>query len=287
MPTLRLLMTDIVLAHDGSTHCGWVGRYAVHLAQNSGGRLLCLHIDEETDDKGVLDEGIGHLLDIAARAGVPASCVHEPCARGVAETITAFMRTLPGALLVLGLRAREDGRGLLAGTISETLLDHADHDVLAIRVTAPGLLGDAKHILYALSQNPNSARKGRQLLRLFAPRRVSLLTVVQPVLGHLANPTTADMKRLWSIGSTFLSGVHEQLRETLPETILETTVRVAADWTGETLRHASRVDAHLLLVGATERSLPRRLVFGTPLERLLHDAACDVAVFRLGKGRDR
>lgn len=280
-------MTDIVLAHDGSSHCGWVGRYAVHIATHTKGRLWLLHVDEVDDDRDRLDEGVEHLLQVAARANVEAERVHVPKGRDVSASITAFMGQHPNALLVLGLRAREDGRGLLSGTVSESLLHHAPHDVLAIRVTSPGQLGDAKHVLYALSQNPDSARKGREFLRMLAPERVSLLTVVQPILGRLASPTGEDLRDLHAVGTSFLAGVQTQLRQSLGDTPIDATVRVAADWTGEVLRHAGRVDPQLLLLGATERSLPRRIVFGNPLERVLHDATCDVAVFRLGHGQPR
>jgi nucleotide-binding universal stress UspA family protein len=56
-------------------------------------------------------------------------------------------------------------------------------------------------------------------------------------------------------------------------------VSVSADWPGEITRHAVRARAELVLLGATERTLTSRFVFGSPLERVLKDAVCDVAIF--------
>lgn len=284
-------MTDVVFAYDGSSHCGWVARYAIRLARNGDGSLCIVHVRDGAIDDTALDDGIGHMREIAEAAGVTCTRASiELAPDGVAATISAFMRQRPESVLVLGLRAREDGRGLLKDTVSDALLASSHHDVLAIRVVSPGLMASARHILYALSQNPNSARRGRHFLELLGLQttRLSLLTVVSPALGRLAHPTANDLRALSAVGSTFLGGVQAELRQTLPPaTVIDPAVVVSGDWPAEITRHAGRIGAELILLGATERTLPRRMLFGNPLERVLHGASCDVGVFRLGTGPQR
>ena len=61
--------------------------------------------------------------------------------------------------------------------------------------------------------------------------------------------------------------------------ILLSTLRPAflnSDYTMD----AHRAHAHLLLLGASDHLLPRRFSLSNPLEAVLRNAACDVAVFR-------
>jgi len=163
--------------------------------------------------------------------------------------------------------------------------------VLAIRVTSPSLLGHARNALFALSQNPNSAGRAAPFLRLLAPEltRLSLLTVMSPTLGRLSRPSGEDLRLLRARGADVLQRAEARLRRILApfEIPVDPHVSVSSDWPAEITRHAGRARAELVLVGSTHRTLPRRVVFGNPLERVLHDAVCDVAIFRSSQARVR
>ena len=180
-------MSATVFAYDGSTHGDWVGRYAIRLAHAFSHGLRVVHVDEGRT-KREIDERLRPLQELAAACGVPVQVQHVPrVGRSVASVLDETVPDEPQGIVVTGLRARESGRGLLTGTISERLLRSARHNVLAVRVVSPGLLGHAQHVMYAMSQNPRSARRSALFLRALAPEmtRLSLLTVFPPFLGRV------------------------------------------------------------------------------------------------------
>jgi nucleotide-binding universal stress UspA family protein len=278
-------MSGIVLAYDGSIHGNWVGRYAIRLARASGVGLEVVHVDDGTLTPGALESRLTLLREVGAASGVEVSLRRLPGSTAdVARVIDAAVPAGTGRIIVSGLRGRSSRRGLLRGTVSEQLLRFTHHDVLAIRVVSPSLLGHARHVLFSLSQNPRSARRVAPFLLLFAPEltRLSLLTVASPRLGRLSRPTAEDLRSLRARGMDFLHRVEAELRGTLApfDIPLDPHIAVSGDWPGEIIRHASRTRAELVLMGSTERTLTRRLVFGNPLERVLRNAVCDVAIFR-------
>lgn len=278
-------MTTTVFAYDGSTHGDWVARYAVRLARGRTGGLLVLHVDDGATQSARVDARLQHLREIAEASGVPFQARHVPLGdRTVPRALEAELSDHSGGLLVTGLRVKESGRGLLRGTVSEHLLRSPWYDVLAVRVVSPGLLGHAQHVLFAVSQNPASAKRCAPFLKALAPEmtRLSLLTVLSPLGGRFSRPTGAELGSLEAEGSAHLRRCVADLRGALaPFTFpVDSLSSVSPDWPAEVIRHAGQVKAQLLLVGATERPLPERLIFGSPLERVLRDTVCDVAIFR-------
>jgi nucleotide-binding universal stress UspA family protein len=278
-------MSGIVFAYDGSVHGNWVGRYAIRLARASKLDLQVVHVDDGALDPAEVESRFAHLREVAAASGVDVSLRQLPgSAAGVTAVLDAAVPAADGRILVAGLRARRSGRGLLHGTVSEGLLRLMNHDVLAIRVVSPSLLGHARHLLFSVSQNPRAPRRAAPFLRLFAPEltRLSLLTVVPPRLGPLAKPTAEDLRALRSRGMECLHRAEAELRGDLAplEIRFDPHVSVSGDWPNEITRHAGRARAELVLLGASERTLTSRFAFGDPLERVLSDAVCDVAIFR-------
>lgn len=279
----------IVFAYDGSIHGDWVGRYAIRLAKASGTALEVVYVDDGVLTAAGLESRLVHLREVASVSGVDVALRHLPGKPGgVATALAAEVPAGAGRIIVLGLRGRESGRGLLHGTVAERLLRARRHDVLAIRVVSPGLMGHARHVLFSISENPDSARRAEPFLRLFAPEltRLSLLTVVSPRLGRISNPTSRDLRALGARGMDHLLRVESRLRGALGrfEVPLDPQVAVSWDWPTEITRYAARARADLVLLGSTERTLMTRFVFGNPLERVLHDAGCDVAIFRRAQG---
>jgi nucleotide-binding universal stress UspA family protein len=282
-------MNGIVLAYDGSTHGDWVGRYAIRLARAAGTSLEVVHVDDGALSGTELEGRLALLGEVAAASGVEVALRQLPrAAGGVARTIDAAVPAAAGHVLVSGLRARTSARGLLRGTVAEQLLRLGRHDVLAIRVVSPSLLGHARHVLFSLSQNPHSASRAALFLRLLAPEltRLSLLTVMSPRFGQLSRVTAADLRALHARGADHLDRAEAELRGALApfEIPVDPHVAVGSDWATEITRQAGRARAELVLVGSTERTLASRVVFGNPLERVLRDAVCDIAVFRRARG---
>lgn len=280
-------MSAIVFAYDGSIHGDWVARYAIRLARASEAGLEVVHVDDGAWSDAVIESRLAHLGEVAGAHGVEVSMRSlgaRTTTSGVAAALEDAVPTGAGRILLSGLRVRDSGRGLLRGTVSDQLLRSGRHDVLAIRVVSPGLLGHARHLLFSLSQNPRAAERAVPFLRLLAPEltRLSLLTVMSPRLGRLSSPTTGDLRSLRARGADHLRGVEARLRGALSplEIACDPHVSVSWDWSTEITRFAARARAELVLVGSTERTLASRFVFGNPLERVLHDAVCDVAIFR-------
>jgi len=278
-------LSQIVLAYDGSIHGDWVGRYAIRLARAAESSLEVVHVDDGALGPAAIESRLGHLREVATTAGVDVSLRHVPCrSADVAGALDAAIPPGEGHVLVAGLRARRSTRGLLHGTVSERLLRLTHHDVLAIRVVSPSLLGHPRHVLFCLSENRHSVDRAAPFLRLFASEltRLSLLTVVSPRLGALARPTGSDLRALRAAGWDVLDRAEAALRGVLApfEVPFDPHVTVSGDWADEITREASRTKAELVLMGSTEHTLTSRFFAGNPLERVLDDAVCDVAIFR-------
>ena len=61
---------------------------------------------------------------------------------------------------------------------------------------------------------------------------------------------------------------------------LDSSVVVSDDASKEILLCANRRRSRLIAIGASRRMLSERMVFSDPVERVLRDAASDVAVYR-------
>lgn len=278
-------MATIVFAYDGSIHGDWVGRYAIRLARAAGSGLEVIHVDDGSLSPGTLESRLVHLREVAVASGVEVGLREIPRTRaGVAHALDTAVPRDPGRIVVAGLRARKGPRGLLHDTVSEQLLRSTRHDVLAIRVVSPSLLGHPRHALFCLSESPYAVQRAGPFLALLAPEltRLSLLTVVSPWLGRLARPTGDDLRALRAAGWAIVHRAEAELRGALApfDVPFDPHVSVSADWADEITREAGRTRAELVVVGATDHSLTRRRVLGNPLERVLEAAVCDVAIFR-------
>jgi len=280
----------IFLAYDGSLHGDWIARYAIRLARCCDGVLEVLHVEDGASRLQDLEARIRPLQELGAATGVSVSVRGlPPKGADVAEALMDAVPSGPDAMLLTGLRARASQRGLLHTTVSERLLRMGRQDVLALRVVSPYLLGHARHVLWAVSQNPFSVQGVEPFLQVLAPEltKISLLTVMSPRLGRRFHPTASDLELMRVCGMDFLHRLEARLRSALGPLNLpvDPHVEIATDWASEITRHAGRARAELVLVGATERTLTRQFVFGNPLERVLKQAVCDVGIFRRSFGR--
>jgi len=272
----------IVFAYDGSLNGDWVAHYAVRFAANApDARLLLLHVRDGSVPDAELDARIARIHGEARIFGVSfAAEVLDREGGRVADRLLA--REPRAGALVCGTRARARHQALLAGTVSARLLAEARLPVVAIHVKQPGLLGQPGDVLLPLAGHPRGARQALPLLRLFGPdlRRLHVLSVNEAAAWR---HTAAGTARRLRAGRAFVARVEREIEEALAPRRFEmdASVVVSADAATEIVHAAGRLRAQLVALGASERSLPARLL-RTPTERVLRDAPCDVAVYRSG-----
>lgn len=273
----------IHLAYDGSLHGDWVARHAVRLASRDASRHLALvHVLDGSLERSRLDQRLERIEREATARGVTLAVELRPLGRGVFETLHATLPRDPGALVVCGTRVRSR-RGFLRGTVSQRLLRQRDRPVVAIRVVQPGLLGDPRRFLVPLSSNRAGLADAWAFLRAFLgdAEDVVLLRLVPEPSPWGAFAPERRLRERREQAWRFLREVTAELGRQLPaaDFHLDARVAVASDWAGAIPVHASQVEARMILMGASERTLLARAV-SNPLERVLREAPCDVGICR-------
>jgi nucleotide-binding universal stress UspA family protein len=280
------MIAEVHLAHDGSLNGDWVARYAVRLAAASSSRRLHVVHVAAGGGAGELDASLGRIAASCDLEGVALRTTQVPGARKVAAALVETVPARRDVLLVCGVRRRDMGRGLLAGTVSARLLRSARHNVLAVRAVHPASLGAPRRLALPLSGNPQTVGRMLPLLRLLSSSLHEVVCFRTMTVGRFRfrHLTPVGGARLEGEGRAFLRAQAALLREELgshgPRVDLHVTV--SDDWPKEIVLAASRFSADLVLLGATERSLPGRVFLGNPLEQILHRCPCDVAIHRAG-----
>jgi nucleotide-binding universal stress UspA family protein len=187
-------------------------------------------------------------------------------------------------MLVVGTRSRPRNLAFLAGTVSARLLAAEHCSVVAIRVVHPGVLGQPGRVLLPVAGHPRGGRYALPLLRLLGPdlRQLHLLLVRQLSRLRFSLLRPATRRRLLDEGQAFVARVEEEVRAALAsyDYALDASVVVSDDAPKEILAFAAKLRSRLVCLGSSERSLPQRLAYGNPIEQILRDAPCDVAVYR-------
>jgi nucleotide-binding universal stress UspA family protein len=275
----------IYLAYDGSLNGDWVSRYATRFASHTEERRLTLiHILDQSISKEQLEKKIEYLAAECRTQDVHLITEIHPLDKNVPSSL---LRTIPAAVqnvVVCGTRVRSRRHAFLTGTISEKLLRWGRLNVLALRVVQPGVLGNPRDFLVPLSGHPRGFKTAWPFLRLFLPDVESVhLMRVMPVsflrLPHLSLQQTQSLR---GIGLGYLHSVVQEIlqqRGTV-QFRLDSRVIIGDDWIGEILLQASDLKTRMILLGATEQPLPRRLIRTSQLERLLAQTPCDVGIYR-------
>lgn len=275
----------LCFAYDGSINGDWVSNYALRLALHHPAKALRLiHVRDGTLPTTELDKKLARIADDCRRLGVALEqSIIEPSGR-VTDAIEAAAPTGPDAYLVCGTRVRAGRRGLLEGTVAAQLLRAARRNVLAVRVMQPGVMGVPRELLLPVSGHPRGFRSGLPFLRLMAPDVTAVhLLYVQSVAGlrfRLLSHT--EVERLREPGLAYCRRIEDELAEQLDlgSAIVDAGVIVSDDVPKEIVICAARVKSRLIYLGASERNLGQRMLYGNPLEQILRDAPCDVAVYR-------
>lgn len=279
----------IHLAYDGSINGDWVAWYALNLARQETDRTLrviyvntsaisaeAVHAKVSTIESASADCGVTLKLDIVPSSG--------PGADAVFRDLLANVPTNPGTLLVCGARLNAGSRGFLAGTVSEKLLSDKSFNVMAVRVAQPGLLGAPRRFLLPVAGDREGFLMSTDILRRFVPNvsRIHLLRVM--LVKHLLFRRLQHEQavQLRTKGWENIAGLDRELAERtgVEEALIDSNVVVSDDWAHEVIIAANRHKSHLILMEAAWKNLRRTFQYGNPLEVVLRDAPCDVAIFR-------
>jgi nucleotide-binding universal stress UspA family protein len=170
----------------------------------------------------------------------------------------------------------------LAGTVSEYLLRDSPCQVLAVRVVQPGLLGRPRNFLVPVAGHPVGIERSLPFLRLLLPEadQVEILLVKRISRRRFRRIGHSQAEQLIETGRDYVQGVEETLRRELmvPANRLDLAVVVSDDVPKEIVILANKMKSQLIFMGASERALGQRLVYGSPIEQVLRSAPCDVAI---------
>ena len=275
----------VYFAYDASVNGDWVSRYALRMAaQRPSGELRLLYVDEGRISKKEAGHNIAYIQKECDRLSVRLTIEVCPAGTGVFSTLDSLIPRGRDVFLVCGARAKETGRGWLGGTVGQRFLTRGGRQVLALRVVQPGLLGVPRHLLVPVPEHISSFRAGLPILKLLAPdlTHIDLLHVERVTSTRLRRLTNAQSAGLRQAGVGLCNEVELEMKEALHphEVLIDNHVVVSDDVAKEILIHAGKFKSRLVFMGASERSLARRLVSASQLERVLHDAPCDVALYR-------
>jgi nucleotide-binding universal stress UspA family protein len=274
----------LVLAHDGSINADWLARYALQLAHSlPKPELMLIHILDGTLNHDQITAKFASLRDECLQRDIVCHPLIQTMSGDVFSSLKAAIPGGDHVYCLCGARIAPRRRGFLAGTISERLLHSGLCNVLAIRVVSPGLLGCPSALLFPLAGHPRGFRSALPFLELLLPsvRRLYLLRVMtmHPLLYRYISVRKAKSKI--ARGYDYLSRVSAEIREylTVPP-FLDRQVTLSDDWAKEILIQAGKVSASMILLGATERSLPHRFFYGNRIEQILRSTPCDVGIYR-------
>lgn len=275
----------LLFAYDGSLNGDWVAHYAVRFAASSEEKTLRLvHVHE---GEPVIAPRLARIEGECRVAGVSLEVELVPRRGPVAESILARAAADPDATIIAGTRQKPRNMAYLARTVTADLLARAPCAVVALRVVHPGTLGHPERVLLPLSGHPRGAAGAVPLLRHLGSGLAHLHVLFVREVSRLRFRALGarSAERLLVEGRRFVVAVEGEIREALETRrfALDSSVVVSDDVPKEILVHAAKQRARLICLGASERSLPERLVYGNPIEQVLREAPCDVAVYRSGR----
>jgi hypothetical protein len=273
-------------AYDGSIHGDWISHYAVQLAAAHPDRVLnVVHVLEPEVGQPPIEDKLQRIAEQCERVGVTICSYVLTCRGGPLAAILSVVPPGSEQYLLCGTRARPTARGgFLSGTISQRLLQLQLCNVLAIRVVQPGLLGLPRCLLLPVAGHPAGFRSGLPFLRLFGPQilQLHLMLVVRVGPWRLLRMSHQTSERLRQPGGDYCQRIEREISEQLGlgERVADAQITLSDDVPREIVIAANRTRSRLIYMGASQRSLPERFFRGNPIERVLRDAACDVAIYR-------
>ena len=271
----------VLFAYDGSINGDWVSHYAIRLAAHDPERALTLvHVEDGEATTETLAPKLDRIERECARAAVALQTLRHPLRTTVAA---AFIEHVPrsNALLVCGARVRSGHRGLLTGTVSEALLRTGRWKTVAFRVVLPGLLGHPREVLVPLAAGRPDLRPMLPLLEGLGPdlARIHVLVVEGMRQGRFRRLSTEAARRLIERGHVLAHAAEHQLRQRpqLAAVATDALVTLSDRAVREIAIVATRTKSGLVCTTVAAHDLAGRAA-SAPLEDLLREAPCDVAV---------
>ena len=141
-----------------------------------------------------------------------------------------------------------------------------------------------RQILVPLAGHPRGLEEALPFLRLFAPDtdRLHLMTVSKIPHWRYRWLSPESARRRMADGRAYLRRVERRLSEEadVSHVKLDSHAVVSDDPVKEILIATHRTKSRLIFAGTSERSLSERFFYGNPLEQLLRETPCDVAIYR-------
>ncbi len=275
----------IVLAYDGSINADWVTRYAIQAAGSLPARQL--HLVHILDGSLTRERIEAKFTAIAVECEQHAVTCHSQILELSNDVFASLLQAIPPGeqyTCLCGTRVASKGRGFIAGTVAERLLRCQRFNVLAIRVVSPGLLGCPRTLLFPLAGHPRGFQTAMPFLQMLAAsvKRLYLLRVMTVNPLHFRYISAVAAKKKIAEGHAYLSRIVAEIRQQTTDASwhLDRQVVLSDDWAKEILIQAGKINAGMLLLGATERNLPSRYFYGNRIEQILRTTSCDVGIYR-------
>jgi nucleotide-binding universal stress UspA family protein len=202
----------------------------------------------------------------------------------VFDTLVDQIAAGPSNYLICGTRSHRSRLGILSGTVSERLLRLNRFHVMAVRVNLPGLLGLPRDLLLPVSGHPRGFLSGMPFLKLLGEDvgRMHILYVQRVSKWRYRVLSQDAAEQLRRAGQRYSQRVEGEISDQLGlgHTIMDTHVVVSDDVPKEIVIAATKTRSKLIYLGASERNLTQRILYGNPIEQVLRDATCDVAIYR-------
>jgi nucleotide-binding universal stress UspA family protein len=271
-------------AYDGSINGDWVARYAMRMASRlPEPGIHVWHVEDPEVSRAHLESRAAQIEAECKSRSIPFRLSIEARRKSVASTLLSVVPQSREHYLVCGTRVRQRGRGFLSDTVSEQLLRDGRCQVLAVRVVQPGLLGRPRNFLVPVSGRPEGIRMGLPFLRLLVPdaAEIEILLVHKLRQSHFVRITHAEASRLIANDQRYVLRIEKALSHELniPLGRLDQRVVLSDDIPKEIIIQANKAKSQLIYMGASERSLRERSLYGNPIEQVLRNAPCDVAIY--------
>lgn len=272
-------------AYNGSITGDWVSHYAVQLAAVHEDRQLnLLHVRDGNTREVELDAKLQRLATECEQARIELAChILEPD-DSVLKAILSGVPRGPEHYLLCGTRIGQSKRGILSGTTSEQLLRCGRCNVLAVHVVQPGLLGLPRRLLLPTAAHSHDFSSGFHFLQLFVPQVscLQIVSVVQVGRWRFSRMSHATTERLRLTGCEHCKLVERDISKQLgvSDQMMDAHVVVSDDVPKEIVIVANKTKSRLIYMGASKRNLTERFFYGNPVEQVLRDSTCDVAIYR-------
>lgn len=273
-------------AYDGSINGDWVSHYAVQLASAQHDRTLrSIHVRSGQILPTILDDKLERIrLECAHRQVRLIEEILPPAEHALEAAILAAVPAGPEHFLLCGTPARAPGQGALRETVAGRLLRSGHCNVLAVRVVHPGLLGSPRRLLIPVTERPDGFRSGMPFLRLFAPQvtRLHIVLIARVGRRRFLRMSHELSERLLMPGQAYCERIEQEIVEQLGlgSEVMDAKVVVSDQVAREILIEAHRTKSRLVYLGVSERLPAERFLYGDPVEQVLRDASCDVAIYR-------